>query len=314
MVAVDVVILSLNREELIKETINNIVQQKNVVANLWIVDQGSRPEVIANLRSLSERHNNSHLIELAENVGVPGGRNIGMRPGSAKYIVSIDNDAVFSDDSALEEIISHFEACPELGALGFRVKNFYTLEDDLMTWVYPKSLLPHSDKAFRTACYSGCAHALRRDVLEQTDWYEDNLFFNWEERDLSYQIINLGFEIEYYPQIVVFHKVSPDARRTWNNDRFYYLARNAVYIHHKYFRTPYTFLILLGYFLKGLYNRVPRQALRACYDALKMMFRTRDRSTILTEKAREYIYEHEFKYRGSIWARFRREVLQRLPQ
>ncbi|MCI0710619.1 MAG: glycosyltransferase family 2 protein [Chloroflexi bacterium] len=314
MKSVDVVILSLNRQQLISETIENILQQKNVELNIWIVDQGSDPEVIAMLQSLVDEHSNLHLLKLEKNLGVPGGRNVGMRQGNAPYIVSIDNDAVFVSDDALENMASYFEAMPQLGVLGLRVKNFYTQEDDLMSWVYPKTLLPQSETRFLSACFPGGAHALRREALDKTGWYEDNLFFSGEERDLAYQIINAGYEIEYFPDVEVLHKLSPDARRTWNNDRFYYHARNTAYLHYKYFRSPYAFLMLGGLFLKGLYNWVPLQALRATFDALKLMLRTRDRSIVLTEKARDYVYEHELKHRGPLWSRLRKDIFQRLPQ
>lgn len=314
MKSVDVVVLSLNRQQLIFETIENILQQKNIDPHIWIVDQGSDARLVHALRSLSSQYVNLHLLEMGKNLGVPGGRNIGMRLGNAPYIVSIDNDAIFASDDALLKIVDRFEASPDVGALAFRIKNYFTGQDDLTAWVYPRSLLAHSASIFKTACFAGCAHALRRDVLEQTNGYEEQLFFNWEERDLAYQIINRGCSIEYHPEVEVLHKVSPDARRDWSNDRFYYLARNAIYIHYKYFRSPDTVLILGGYFLKGLYNKVPGQALRATVDALKMMLCTHDRSVILSQPAREYVYEHELQYRGSLWTRFRSEVLQRLPQ
>ncbi|MCI0710621.1 MAG: glycosyltransferase [Chloroflexi bacterium] len=313
MKPVDVVVLSLNRQQLIFETINNILQQKNIDPHIWIVDQGSEPPVVNALRSFSNQYANIHLLEMGKNLGVPGGRNVGMRQGTAPYVVSIDNDAIFASDEALIKIVNRFEMSSEAGALAFRIKNYFTGQDDLTAWVYPRSLLPRSGSIFKTACFAGCAHALRREVLEQTNWYEEQLFFNWEERDLAYQIINRGYSIEYHPEVEVLHKISPDVRRDWSNDRFYYLARNAVYLHYKYFRSPDTVLILVGYFLKGLYNKVPQQALRATVDALKMMVYTHDRSTILTKQAREYVYEHELRYRGSLWMRFRSEVLHRLP-
>ena len=46
-----------------------------------------------------------------------------------------------------------------------------------------------------TRLVSGAAAALRRQALEQTHYYEDRLFFFWEEVDLSYQLIELGWTI-----------------------------------------------------------------------------------------------------------------------
>src|SRR5688572_14340915 len=78
---IDVVILSWQRVEMTLATIDNIASQEGVVVDIWVVDQGSDESTILQLRKAAERQTNCHLIELGKNVGVPGGRNVGISRG-----------------------------------------------------------------------------------------------------------------------------------------------------------------------------------------------------------------------------------------
>ena len=78
---VDVVLLSWNRIEMTIETIENLVEQQGINLKVWIVDQGSEPQNLQTLKQATQRYHNVFIKELIENVGVPGGRNIGMELG-----------------------------------------------------------------------------------------------------------------------------------------------------------------------------------------------------------------------------------------
>lgn len=314
---VDVILLSWNRAQMTLESIASILAQENVSAAIWVVDQGSKEEDIAMLREGVKDIPNLTLKELKENVGVPAGRNIGTRMGSAKYTVSIDNDAVFEDNGALRRIIDTFEQDGEIGIVGFRIKNFYTGLDDEGSWCYPKPLKSRREEPFWTTRFVGCGHAIRRDAFDKAGGYDDDLFFYWEELDLSYRIINLGFKILYAPAIVIRHKVSPEARVEWGGKRFYFLVRNAIYINLKYSQSKAKSVTLMaGYALKGLYNRLPAKAISGLVDGVKMYSSNQadlnDSILCLDERAKSYIQEHETDHRGSLWQRLKNEVFAKL--
>ncbi len=76
------------------------------------------------------------------------GRNLGMRKGEARTIISIDNDAIFSSEHALLEAADLFAEKPELGAVSFRIDNYGTGELDVNSWVFPKNLLERRNSNF----------------------------------------------------------------------------------------------------------------------------------------------------------------------
>jgi GT2 family glycosyltransferase len=316
--SVDVVLLSWNRAQLTLETVTNLLEQQRIQVEIWVVDQGSKEEDLKLLRETSQAHANVNLVELGHNVGVPAGRNIGTRLGHSPYVVSIDNDAVFESATALRTVVDQFERSPEVGVMGFRINNFYTKKDDDLSWVYPKNLYDQRDRSFIATRFCGCGHAMRRSVFEQVQGYDDDLFFYWEEVDLSYRVINLGYQLIYYPEIVILHKVSPEVRIRWQDQRFYFLVRNAIYMDFKYNRSWLkAWITALGYFLKGCYNGLITQTLRGIRDALPMCRNVSSSlsmpSLTVTPAARLYLWQHELVYRGSLWTRLRKEVFVKLP-
>jgi GT2 family glycosyltransferase len=311
---VDVVILSWNRRDLMLETIANVRAQSGVDKAIWIVDQGSDDGTLAALRPLHEQ-GEIHLVELGQNWGVAEGRNQGNNRGTAGVIVSLDNDAVFEREDALFQAVAAFDADPQLGALGFRIKNFYTGKDDRLNWGYARQLWDRRARPFTATRFAGCGHAIRRSAWTQTHGYDPKLFFFWEELDLSYQLIALGYHIRYEPAIVVRHKVSPEIRTNWRDKRYYYLVRNALYLNYKYFRSWCQVALMAGgYLLKGAYNGLWSQPACAIRDARRMINELDPaQHVILSQAARTYLWEHDARYRGNFWERLRQNVFVQLP-
>jgi GT2 family glycosyltransferase len=206
-----------------------------------------------------------------------------------------------------------------LGAVGFRILNFYTRADDERSWGYPMSLKPRSDQEFFATRFIGTGHTLRRSAFESVGGYDDSLFFCWEELDVCYRLINRGYRILYAPEVAIYHKVSPQHRVNWANGRYYYQVRNRLYIEYKY-GTPIPALAAraFAYVLKGAYNGVGRQAVSGARDAVAMCRRYRrvHGSRVvsrLSAAARRYIADNDVKYRGSLLYRLQTELFAKLP-
>lgn len=316
---VDVIILSLDRVEDTIAAIDSSLTQRGVRQKIWIVDQGSKPETIERLKSHVAGKDAVHLEVTGRNLGIPGGRNLASRMGSAPYIVALDNDAVFCSDDEIAKAIRRLESDPGLAAIGVRILNFFSRQDDERSWGYPKSLRPRSHQEFLATRFIGTGHAIRREVFDKVGGYDDSLFFCWEELDVCYRMINSGYRILYAPEVSIFHKVSPQHRVNWGGGRWYYFVRNRLYIEYKYGASFARLLMLApAYFVKGTYNGVGRQALRAIKDAVGMCRRYHRANhgrtaSRLTADAHRYIFENDIVYRGSMWRRLRMELLAKLP-
>lgn len=312
----DVVILSLDRVEDTVSAIVSAVEQTGVAKRVWVIDQGSTPETVATLRNFVAGKDEVHLEVVGRNLGVPGGRNLAARLGNAPYIVSLDNDAVFQGRDALAKAVSCLEGHQELAAIGFRILNYHTRDDDEPSWGYPKALRAKCREAFLTTKFMGGGHAIRRSAFTDAGGYDDSLFFCWEEMDLCYRFINAGKKIMYYPEVTVLHKVSSEQHMDWGKRRYYYFTRNILYIYFKYGASAFkTGGFAVAYLIKGAYNGVPMQGIKAVIDAARMcsrLPRQRRKEYRLSEGAKRYIFENEIKYRGGIGLRIKREVFAKL--
>jgi GT2 family glycosyltransferase len=314
--AVDVIILSWNRVDDTIAAVTSAASQKDVDARILIVDQGSEPECLAQLEALVSSLPNAQLKKLAANSGVAGGRNIATAMGTAPFVVALDSDAVFEDNSTLARAVAHLERDPQLCAIGFHIKNFFTGRNDETSWDYAGRNSP--DSRFAATRFIGAGHALRRAAFEAVGGYDERLFFCGEELDISYRMLNLGMRIDYCPDVAVLHKVSPQHRVFWDRGRFYYTARNALYSLYK-FGTPRRRIALaaIAFLLKGARNGIVGQALRAIGASARM---SRDfarspqdkRHYRLSVTTREYISQCEISRQQSVATKVRR-LLAPLP-
>lgn len=318
-ILVDVIILSLNRVEDTKQAIASALEQEGVGKWVWVLDQGSEPAELAELEAFCAGKAGLTLDKVEKNLGVAGGRNYLSRKGSAPFIVALDNDAEFLDSRMLERTVEAMRAEPELAAMGFKILNFTTKENDAISWGYPKSEENDWRSPFYTTRFIGAGHCIDRAAFEKVGGYDDRLFFYWEEFDLSCRLINLGRKIKYNPEIAIYHKVSPEKRVEWSNGRYFFYARNRLYIRLKYGASwPQFGVYAAAYFVKGLVNGVPGQALKGAKECLEMFktFKADDAYQDfykLSPAAEDYIETYDTRLRGSLMTRLRTEVLGKLP-
>ena len=318
LIDVDVQILSWNRVEETMEAIDSALAQRGVNAHVWVVDQGSEPANLQAMRDFAASRPRMTLHELGHNVGVAAGRNVAARLGSAPVIVALDNDAIFSDADMLARAVERLQNSPELGAIGFRILNFFTGGDDFTSWDYPVTMRAHTADEFWTTRFVGAGHAIRRRAFDAACGYDDRLFFGGEERDLCYRIINAGYRIRYVPSISVRHKIAPEGRVRWDAGRYYYAVRNTLYIEYK-FGEPFWRLLrsAAAMTLRGAYNGMPLQSLRAVFDAIGMSVRFAhsddDKEVyLLSREVRRYMRDCEMVDDESLWTKLRKQF-QSLP-
>lgn len=312
-VDVDVILLSWNRTEDTKAAIQSAREQVGVRQRILVVDQGSDPANLAELKAFVAAAPDVELKQLPRNAGVAGGRNIASAMGRARYIVSLDNDAVFADAHALSRAVAYLDQHPGMCAIGFRIENFFTGKNDDTAWDYPVGRTP--DQSFLTTRFIGAGHAIRRSDFEAVGGYDERLFFCGEELDLCYRLLNTGKRIAYRPEVVIRHKVSPEHRINWAKGRFFYTVRNSIYTAYKYNTSKPRLALAAGaYIIKGFRNGIGKEALRAVKAAVSMCLAYRHssedkRAYQLSVDTREYIRVHEPNRSESVIRKVRRQFI-----
>jgi GT2 family glycosyltransferase len=265
---VDVIILSWNRPDDVADAIESALAQVEVVRRVMVVDQGSEHQNVGRLERFIDSQPDVSLKKLPQNIGVAGGRNIATAMGGGRYIVALDSDAVFGDTTTLARAVRHLDADPGLAALAFRIENYFTGKNDDTSWDYPGH---HPNEHFLSTRFIGAGHAIRRTAFQAAGGYDARLFFCQEELDVSYRMLNLGYRIEYFPDVKVRHKISPDHRVAWDRGRYFFTVRNALYTSYK-FGTPLSRLGLgaAAFLARGVMNGVGLSAVRGLSAAIGM--------------------------------------------
>ncbi len=308
----DVVILSLDRATETAAAIRSALAQSGVSRHVFIVDQGSRPEALALLAGVVAERQDATLVALDHNFGVAGGRNRGSALGHGRVIFGLDNDAELAESTTLATAVAALDDDPTIAAIGCRILLHTSGDDDLSSWGYPASLLPHAGDAFDVVTFVGAGHAIRRPAWDECGGYDDALHFCWEEFDFCLRAIARGWHIRYRGDIVVRHKVSSERRLAWSGTRWFYFVRNRLYIGRKW-QAGWLSLAprFAGYLLKGARNGVLRQTLRALPAAVRLASEATTQQPSPTMQA--YLRTNDLRHRGWWLTRPWREGTRVLP-
>jgi len=217
---VSYVILTRNRATDLAENLTQLVQQTYRPLEIIVVVNGPDNQTIRMLATYFSPRQFPWIkvIHNRENLGVTGGRNVGMRAARGEIIVCVDDDASFRDPGATARVAQYFRVRPLLGVLAFQERSYVTPDKNLH-WGFPgRTPLADRDRPFETYYYPGAGHAIRAVALNETGLYPERYFYSTEEKDLSYRMLEHGYEIWYTPDVTVYHKVTP-AGRNYNRDR-----------------------------------------------------------------------------------------------
>ena len=191
------------KEELLQEVI--------VVNNCSTESYASVVEYIASVPELPVRY-----INAPENLGVARGRNFAFAQSTAPLLIVVDDDIIIQTKNCLENLINEFSIDrPEDPKAIISLKVLY-----YDTMKVQKSAFPHKKfdeyggkSFFDTYYYAGCAHVMKREIIEKVGLYPPDFFYGMEEYDLSYRILDAGYSIVYSDKVVLLHKESPLGRR-----------------------------------------------------------------------------------------------------
>jgi GT2 family glycosyltransferase len=223
---ISVIILSYNRVNDTIKLLASLEKQNYKNFEIILVDNNSTDDTI---KQVKKSYSDVNCVELKHNIGVPGGRNEGIKNACGEYLVFIDNDAEVGP-LFLERINSTFTKETRAGILAFRITNYYTKEIDMTTWVWGKTLLFTEDLT-PVHKFVGAGFAIRKAVVDLIGLMWEDLFFMHEEKDFCMRLLRTDFLVYYSPDIEVYHKVSPEKRYESNERSYYYGIRNDFWIY-----------------------------------------------------------------------------------
>jgi GT2 family glycosyltransferase len=233
------------------------VKPKNIVTvvNCAPVDLGEVPKGIT-------------VVETGVNLGIPAGRNYGVRglaatPGQeSDLILFIDDDAYILGEDFIERAIKIFEANHKLGLVQPKVvtrigQSDETSESGPRYWIPRADKTPTMDSFAAFSVWEGATVIRWNCFIEANGWAEP-IFYAHEGTDLAWRVWNTGFETRYEPRLVVSHPpVGPER----HDKSIWFGMRNKVVMSRRNLPLPFLVIYPLSWFaldfIKILIGKIP---------------------------------------------------------
>ncbi|GAA2474996.1 glycosyltransferase [Streptomyces thermolineatus] len=216
-----VVITMGNRPDELRALLDSVAAQEGDRVEVVVVGNGAPvPDVPSGVR----------IVELPENLGIPGGRNVGIEafgPGGSEVdiLLFLDDDGLLPRTDTAELCRQAFAADPELGIISFRIA-------DPDTGVTQRRHVPRlraSDpmRSSRVTTFLGGANAVRTKVFAEVGGLPDDFFYAHEETDLAWRALDAGWAIDYRADMVLHHPTTAPSRHAVYHRM---VARNRVWL------------------------------------------------------------------------------------
>jgi GT2 family glycosyltransferase len=191
---IDWVVLTMgDRPDQLGAAVRSLVEQLGDHDHVVVVSNGAgRLDLVA--------HPRVELVTCDHNLGVPAGRNLGVEAGRSDIVAFLDDDAVLAGDVAT--IRRAFERDASLAAVSLRL-----VDEDGQSMSRHVPRLGRSDPAVGgpVAYFLGGASAIRRSAYDDVGGYFGDLFYGHEELELSWRLLDAGWNIDYLADVRVVH-------------------------------------------------------------------------------------------------------------
>ncbi|MFJ5210643.1 MULTISPECIES: glycosyltransferase family 2 protein [Streptomyces] len=223
-IAVAVVTMG-NRPAEVDALLESVAKQDLAPHRIVVVGNGSPLPEFAERLSLPGEFTG---VELDENLGCPGGRNVALERlrafGDVDVVVELDDDGLLVDADVLRRVRDLYAADDRLGIVGFRIADEH---GETQQRHVPRVGKSDPMRGGYVTGFLGGGHALRMAMLAQTGDWPARFFFAHEETDLAWRAIDAGWRILYAPELLLQHPKTSPARHA-----IYYRvnARNRVWL------------------------------------------------------------------------------------
>jgi GT2 family glycosyltransferase len=219
-----VVLTQGKRPAELRTALDSLRAQAGVLAEIVVVGNGWQPSGLPD---------GVRGVALAEDRGIPAGRNAGVPHVAGELLFFLDDDASLAATDALARVAERFDADPTLGLLQLRV-------------VAPDGGAPPRDWVPRlrvgdparssdvTAVWEG-AVAIRRSAFERAGGWPEAFRFAHEGIDLAWRVMDAGLRVHYAGDIAALHPAYATAPHDYSA---YYGARNRVWLARRHLPAP----------------------------------------------------------------------------
>ena len=223
---VSVVIVSFNTRDILRECLQSIERESDGLSvETWIVDNNSSD---GSQKMVQQEFPHVHLVCSPTNLGFGAANNAALGKARGRYIMLLNSDA-FLCPGSLRLAVKHMDEHPQAGLGGARLigrdqswqpsgRMFPTVLNDAFVYFglasrYPTSrIFGRFDRTWADQSLAaevdwvvGAFSIIRAETLAKVGGFDPAFFLYSEEVDLCRRIKAAGYQIWYWPDIVVIH-------------------------------------------------------------------------------------------------------------
>ncbi|WP_406514283.1 glycosyltransferase family 2 protein [Streptomyces sp. NBC_00161] len=258
-----VIITMGNRPDELKALLDSVARQDGDPIEVVVVGQGVQVTGLADLPP------GVRTVDLPENLGIPGGRNVGIEafgPGGREVdaLLFLDDDGLLERTDTAELCRQAFAEDPKLGIVSFRIADPESGETQRRH--VPRLRAADPMRSSRVTTFLGGANAVRTEVFEQVGALPGEFFYAHEETDLAWRALDAGWLIDYRADMVLLHpKTAPSRHAVYHR----MVARNRVWLARRNLPAPLVPVYLGVWLLLTLVRRPSASALKAWFGGFK---------------------------------------------
>ena len=256
-----IVVLNWNSYEVTSECIQSLLAMEDASFEILIVDNGSRDGSGERLRAAFPQ---VEVIASSHNLGFTGGCNLGMKRAlerGADFVLLVNNDTIVKPNF-LAELLLESARDSKTGIVSPKI--YYFDDPDRIWWAggtfslwqgVPRHLgwkekeKGRYESARTIEWATGCGLLLNCGALQEVGLFDERIFANGEDLDLSLRMRKLGWQIRYTPNAKMWHKEGFATRRNVGEHvRKFTATRNILWVMHKHAK-PLQWLTFWPYFL-----------------------------------------------------------------
>jgi GT2 family glycosyltransferase len=230
MTRVGCVVLSMGtRQRQLETALRSVLRQRDVDVECVVVGNGWAPVGLpAGVAS----------VALADNAGVPEGRNIGVANIGGDILFFLDDDAELVDDAVLAGAVRSFDADPALAVVQLRAID--PAGGPTSRRHVPRVGSSGADRPGDVAWFWEGAALIRRTAFDEVGQWPGEFFYGHEGIELAWRVIDCGYRVRYAADLEVRNPEAEPFRGPRHN---YLNARNRVWVARRNLPAP----LLVGY-------------------------------------------------------------------
>lgn len=237
---VTVNILSFNRKDELRHTLNKVFEQDYKNIEVIVVNNASTD---GTQEMVKTEFPEVKLIELDKNIGIAGW-NKGFEAAKGKYVLVLDDDS-YPENGAILKALKFFENDKKIGIVAFKVYN-YTFD-----------FYETKDWKGELFAFVGCGALIDKKKIYEVGYFNENIFLYLNELELTARFWNAGYKTVYCEECLAIHSQSMNSRGQGKNPfaskyRYKHFFRSMSY----FLLTKFSFPQCCFVFTKWLLNRL----------------------------------------------------------